>query len=110
MIKRNLLVIGGCTVLALLVCGEPVAQERQVYRYTDSDGRIVYSDRAPTSGAKDLSMKRRSWQHDRHDTATARNAAGGRTFPGYAVHVQLRRPRATTRRRCSIAAACRSPR
>src|SRR5687767_4517163 len=58
MIKRNLLVIGGCTVLALLVCGEPVAQERQVYRYTDSDGRIVYSDRAPTSGAKDLSMKR----------------------------------------------------
>ena len=58
MIKRNVLVIGGCTVLALLVCGEPVAQERQVYRYTDSDGRVVYSDRAPTSGAKDLSMKR----------------------------------------------------
>src|SRR5687768_11079674 len=58
MIKRKLLVAGGCTVLGLLLCGEPVAQDRQVYRYTDADGRIVYSDRAPTAGAKDLSTRR----------------------------------------------------
>ena len=58
MIKRKLLVAGGCTALGLLLCGEPVAQDRQVYRYTDADGRVVYSDRAPTSGAKDLSTKR----------------------------------------------------
>ena len=49
MIMRKLLIAGGCTALGLLLCGEPVAQERQVYRYTDADGRVVYSDRAPTS-------------------------------------------------------------
>ena len=58
MIMRKLLIAGGCTALGLLLCGEPVAQERQVYRYTDADGRVVYSDRAPTSGAKDLSTRR----------------------------------------------------
>lgn len=55
---RRLLIVGGCTTLMILLCGEPVAQDRQVYRYTDADGRVVYSDRAPTSGAKDLSTRR----------------------------------------------------
>jgi glutaredoxin len=55
---RRLLTVGGCTTLMILVCGEPVAQDRQVYRYTDADGRVVYSDRAPTSGVKDLSTRR----------------------------------------------------
>lgn len=58
MLERKLLLAGGCTVLGLLVGGAAVAQEREVYRYTDADGRVVYSDRAPTSGAKDLSTKR----------------------------------------------------
>ena len=58
MIKRNLIVAGSCTALGLLLCGEPVAQDRQVYRYTDADGRVVYSDRAPASGAKDIQRKR----------------------------------------------------
>jgi len=56
--KRQLLMVGGCTLLGLLLCGEPVAQERQVYRYVDADGRVVYSDRAPTAPAKDLTTKR----------------------------------------------------
>src|SRR5687768_2469577 len=55
---RRLMIVTGCTTLMVLLCGEPVAQDRQVYRYTDADGRVVYSDRAPTSGAKDLSTKR----------------------------------------------------
>ena len=56
---RKLLVAGGCTVLGVLwYCGEPVAQERQVYRYTDAEGRVVYSDRMPGSGAKDVKAKR----------------------------------------------------
>jgi len=55
---RRLMIVGGCTTLMILICGEPVAQDRQVYRYTDTDGRVVYSDRAPTSGAKDLSARR----------------------------------------------------
>lgn len=58
MIKPKLLAAGGCAALGLLLGGEPLAQERQVYRYTDADGRVVYSDRAPTSGAKDVSTKR----------------------------------------------------
>ena len=55
---RRLMIVGGCTTLMILICGEPVAQDRQVYRYTDTDGRVVYSDRAPTSGAMDLSTRR----------------------------------------------------
>lgn len=53
------LAAGGCALLGVVVyCGEPVAQERQVYRYTDGEGRVVYSDRVPTAGAKDLKTKR----------------------------------------------------
>jgi len=32
--------------------------QTQVYRYTDTDGRIVYSDRAPPGSAKDVQPKR----------------------------------------------------
>lgn len=58
MIKRKLLAAGGCTVLGLLLGSEALAQDRQVYRYTDKDGRVVYSDRIPDPGAKDVSTKR----------------------------------------------------
>lgn len=44
--------------LALLVVTGAVAQERQVYRYTDKDGRVVYSDRAPPADSKDIQAKR----------------------------------------------------
>lgn len=43
---------------ALLAAAPLAAQERQVYRYVDADGRVVYSDRAPTGAAKDLQAKR----------------------------------------------------
>jgi glutaredoxin len=57
--KRALLfTVGTCTIATTLLCGQPAAQERQVYRYVDQDGRVVYSDRAPVSGAKDLQRKR----------------------------------------------------
>jgi glutaredoxin len=50
---------GGVCIAALLVfAGSALAQERQVYRYVDADGRVVYSDRVPTAGAKDLQTKR----------------------------------------------------
>lgn len=58
MVKRRLLLAGGCTVLALTLCGQAAAQERQVYRYIDASGRVVYSDRPPVSGAKDIQTKR----------------------------------------------------
>ena len=46
-------------LLATLALALPaVAQERQVYRYIDADGRVVYSDRAPGGTAKDVQTKR----------------------------------------------------
>jgi glutaredoxin len=56
--KGLLLTVGTCTIATTILCGQPAAQERQVYRYVDPDGRVVYSDRAPISGAKDLQTKR----------------------------------------------------
>ena len=44
-------------IAVLTVAGGALAQT-QVYRYTDADGRVVYSDRAPTSAVKDLQTKR----------------------------------------------------
>jgi glutaredoxin len=35
-----------------------VAQNQQVYRYVDKDGRVVYSDRGPPSDARDVQSKR----------------------------------------------------
>ena len=34
------------------------AQDRQVYRYVDPDGRVIYSDRAPPSNAREVQAKR----------------------------------------------------
>ena len=42
---------------ALTVAGGAFAQA-QVYRYTDTDGRIVYSDRPPTGDVKNLQTKK----------------------------------------------------
>jgi len=40
-----------------LTAGGALAQT-QVYRYTDADGRVVYSDRAPPGSAKNVQPKR----------------------------------------------------
>jgi glutaredoxin len=45
-------------MLAFALAAGSAAQERQVYRYLDADGRVVYSDRVPTGEAKDLQTKR----------------------------------------------------
>src|SRR3954451_2175111 len=42
---------------ALAVAGGALAQT-QVYRYTDTDGRVVYSDRTPPGSAKNVQPKR----------------------------------------------------
>lgn len=54
----RLLAVGGCTAALLMLCQDTVAQERQVYRYVDGDGRVVYSDRVPGTGARDVQTKR----------------------------------------------------
>ncbi|MBS0321849.1 MAG: glutaredoxin family protein [Proteobacteria bacterium] len=45
-------------VVAMMLAGNAVAQDKQVYRYTDSDGRIVYTDKPPPASAKDTQTKR----------------------------------------------------
>jgi glutaredoxin len=42
----------------LLFVAVTAAAQTQVYRYTDTDGRIVYSDRPPPGGARDVQPKR----------------------------------------------------
>ena len=44
-------------IAALTIAGGAFAQS-QVYRYTDVDGRIVYSDRPPSREVKDLQTKK----------------------------------------------------
>jgi glutaredoxin len=47
-----------CGMIAIALAAGAAAQERQVYRYIDPEGRVVYSDRVPTGGAKDVQTKR----------------------------------------------------
>ncbi len=44
--------------LAALAATGAVAQNQQVYRYVDKDGRVVYSDRGPPADARDVQAKR----------------------------------------------------
>ena len=44
-------------IAAITVAGGVFAQA-QVYRYTDTDGRVVYSDRPPTGNVKNLQTKK----------------------------------------------------
>ena len=44
--------------IAALVATGAAAQNQQVYRYVDKDGRVVYSDRGPPADAKDIQSKR----------------------------------------------------
>lgn len=58
MVSEKLPIAAGLLLLSLLAGDPAAAQERHVYRYIDSTGRVVYSDRAPTSGATDIQTKR----------------------------------------------------
>jgi glutaredoxin len=48
-----------CAMLAL-VAASPAAHAQQVYRYVDPDGRVVYTDRTPPTGAKEVQAKKLS--------------------------------------------------
>ena len=45
-------------VAAAVAATGAAAQNQQVYRYVDKDGRIVYTDRGPPADAKDIQSKR----------------------------------------------------
>jgi glutaredoxin len=46
------------SVAALLLATGAQAQDKQVYRYVDGEGRVVYSDKPPPANAKDAQTKR----------------------------------------------------
>ncbi|MEP7327613.1 MAG: glutaredoxin family protein [Betaproteobacteria bacterium] len=45
-------------IAAIAVAGHVFAQGTPVYRYTDTDGKVVYSDRPPPANAKGVQTKR----------------------------------------------------
>jgi glutaredoxin len=47
-----------CGVCAFLAAGVAAAQTAQVYRYTDRDGRVIYSDKPPPPEATNVQSKR----------------------------------------------------
>jgi glutaredoxin len=53
---RRWIVVVYCFGLAL--CATASAQERQLYRYIDADGKVVYSDQLPPPNAKGVQSKR----------------------------------------------------
>ena len=48
----------GWSLVAAIVATGATAQNQEVYRYVDKEGRVVYSDRGPPSDAKDIQAKR----------------------------------------------------
>ena len=44
--------------LALALATGACAQDRQLYKYTDADGRVVYSDKPPPPNARNVQPKR----------------------------------------------------
>ena len=47
-------------VVALALAYAATAQDKQLYKYTDADGRVVYSDKPPPPGAKNVQPKKLS--------------------------------------------------
>jgi len=50
--------IGMTAALALALCASAAAQDKQLYRYIDASGKVVYSDTPPPADAKNVQPKR----------------------------------------------------
>ena len=50
--------IGVTAALALALCASVAAQDKQLYRYIDANGKVVYTDTPPPPNAKDVQPKR----------------------------------------------------
>jgi Domain of unknown function (DUF4124) len=57
------------------------AQNKDVYRYTDVDGRIVYSDRPPPPNAKNAQTKRVGGNYIDTDTESVAEQEASQRFP-----------------------------
>ena len=57
--RSTVTAVAHAVVLGLLAAASlPASAQQPVYRYVDPTGRVVYSDRAPISDAKDIQTKR----------------------------------------------------
>jgi len=73
------------TTLALVLVTATVAlsasAEQQVYRYTDADGRTVYSDRPPIGAAKDVQPKRLGSNYIENDALPLAAREASQNYP-----------------------------
>jgi hypothetical protein len=58
MVRAVLRIALATGIAGALFAAGAAAQNQQVYRYVDKDGRVVYSDRGPPSDARDVQSKR----------------------------------------------------
>lgn len=74
--KRMALIFGVAAVAAAAS-----AQQQQVYRYVDKDGKVVYSDRSPPTDSKDVQAKRLSPNFIENNTVPLATTQAAERFP-----------------------------
>lgn len=68
-------------VAGLALATAVLAQDKEVFRYTDPDGRIVYTDRAPPANAKNSQAKRIGGNFIETDKASVEEEQASARFP-----------------------------
>ncbi len=76
-IARSL--VAGLALLALATASH--AQDKQVYRYTEPDGRVVYSDKPPPANAKNAQTKRVGGNFIETDTTSLAEQQATERYP-----------------------------
>ena len=56
--KLSLALAAAVAACALVFAADAVAQDKQMYKYTDADGHVVYTDKLPPSTAKNVQPKK----------------------------------------------------
>lgn len=74
----RLLVAG---VIATALAAAAQAQDKQVYRYTDGEGRVVYSDQPPPPSAKNTQTKRMGGNYIETDPTSLAERQASERFP-----------------------------
>jgi glutaredoxin len=70
-----------CAATASWLVATAHAQDKQVYRYTDTDGRVVYSDKPPPASAKNTQTKRMGGNYIETDKTSLAEQQAAERFP-----------------------------
>lgn len=68
-------------VAGLALAAAVVAQDKEVYRYVDPDGRVVYTDRPPPANAKNPQAKRVGGNYIETDKSSIAEEQASTRFP-----------------------------